>query len=114
MSSTVQTFVDNCVICRSSKGRSRAIQAQLHPIQKPTAAFQVIHMDIAGKLGTPDDQHTLAALKRAVHLFGAPVQIIVDGGRGFFGEFKEYYVNIGINIHAIAPESEGSLQPSNT
>lgn len=46
MSSTVRRFVDNCVICRTSKGRSGAIQAQLHPIQKPIAAFQVIHMDI--------------------------------------------------------------------
>lgn len=45
----------------------------------------------------------LAALKRTVHLFGAPVQIIVDGGREFLGEFKEYCDNIGINIHAIAP-----------
>lgn len=128
MSSTVRRFVDNCVICRTSKGRSGAIQAQLHPIQKPTAAFQVIHMDITGKLGTPDDQQyvivtidafskyvllyfstnknphsTLAALKRTVHLFGAPVQIIVDGGREFLGEFKDYCENIGINIHAIAP-----------
>ncbi|KAJ8719106.1 hypothetical protein PYW07_016662 [Mythimna separata] len=128
MSSTVRRFVDNCVICRTSKGRSGAIQAQLHPIQKPTAAFQVIHMDITGKLGTPDDQQyvivtidafskyillyfstnknphsTLAALKRTVHLFSAPVQIIVDGGREFLGEFKEYCDQIGINIHAIAP-----------
>lgn len=128
MNSIVRRFVDNCVVCRTSKGRSGAIQAQLHPIQKPTAAFQVIHMDITGKLGTPTDQQyvivtvdafskyillyfstnksphsTLAALKRTVHLFGAPVQIIVDGGREFLGEFKEYCDQIGINIHAIAP-----------
>lgn len=128
MSSTIRRFVDNCVICRTSKGRSGAIQAQLHPIEKPSAAFQVIHMDITGKLGTPDDQQyvivtidafskyvlfyfssnknphsTLAALKRTVHLFGAPIQIIVDGGREFLGEFKDYCDHAGINIHAIAP-----------
>nr|XP_037875804.1 uncharacterized protein LOC119630435 isoform X2 [Bombyx mori] len=62
----------------------------MHPIQKPSAAFQVIHMDITGKMGTSNDQHTLAALKRTVHLFGTPVQIIVDGGREFLGEFKTY------------------------
>lgn len=128
MTSTVRRFVDNCVICQTSKGRSGAIQAQLHPIQKPTAAFQVIHMDITGKLGTPDDQQyvivtidafskyvllyfsnnkhphsTLAALKRTVHLFGAPVQIIVDGGREFLGEFKDYCDDFGIDLHTIAP-----------
>lgn len=115
-------------MCQTSKGRSGAVQAQLPPIQKLTAAFQVIHMEITGKMGTSDDQQyvivtidafskyvllyfgnnksphsTLAALKRTVHLFGAPVQIIVDGGREFLGEFKEYCNNIGIHIHAIAP-----------
>lgn len=128
MSSIVRKFVDNCIVCKTSKGTSGAIQAELHPIQKPTAAFQVLHMDITGKLGTPNeqqyvivtidaftkyvlfyhatnkDQHsTLAALKKAVHLFGAPVQIIVDGGREFFGEFKNYCDHFGINIHTIAP-----------
>ncbi|CAK1582529.1 unnamed protein product [Parnassius mnemosyne] len=128
VSSTVGRFVDNCVICRTSKGRSGTIQAQLHPIQKPVAAFQVIHMDLTGKLGTPEDQQyvivtidafskyvlfyfssnknphsTLAALKRTVHLFGIPIQVIVDGGREFLGEFKDYCDHTGINIHAIAP-----------
>ncbi|CAK1583542.1 unnamed protein product [Parnassius mnemosyne] len=97
MSSTVGRFVDNCVICRTSKGRSDAIQAQLHLVQKPMDAFQVIHMDITEKLGSPDNQQyvivtidalskyvllyfssnknafsTLAALKRTVHLFYTP------------------------------------------
>lgn len=128
MSSSVRRFVDNCVVCRTSKGTSGAVQVQLHPIQKPTAAFQVVHMDITGKLGTPNDQQyivvtidafskyvlfyyatnksqhsTLAALKRTVHLFGTPVQIIVDGGREFLGDFKAYCEHLGINIHAIAP-----------
>lgn len=128
MSSTVRRFVDNCVICKTSKGTSGAIQARLHPIQKPIAAFQVIHMDITGKLGTSNDQQyvivtidaftkyilfyfatnknphsTLAALKRSVHLFGTPLQIIVDGGREFLGEFKDYCERNGIDIHAIAP-----------
>ncbi|XP_041978496.1 uncharacterized protein LOC121732618 [Aricia agestis] len=85
-------------------------------------------MDITGKLGTPQDQQyvivttdafskyvllyftsnksphsTLGALKRTIHLFGSPVQIIVDGGREFLGEFKEYCDRIGIEIHAISP-----------
>nr|XP_037869898.1 uncharacterized protein LOC110385666 isoform X2 [Bombyx mori] len=103
MSTKVRKFVDNCVVCRTSKGASGAVQAQMHPIQKPSAAFQVIHMDITGKMGTSNDQHTLAALKRTVHLFGTPVQIIVDGGREFLGEFKTYCDRVGIDIHAIAP-----------
>ncbi|KAL0883238.1 hypothetical protein ABMA27_016662 [Loxostege sticticalis] len=128
MSTLVRRFVDNCVVCRTSKGTSGAVQAQLHPIQKPAAAFQVVHMDITGKLGTPNDQQyvivtidaftkyvlfyyatdksqhsTLAALKRTVHLFGTPTQIIVDGGREFLGEFKTYCERLGIDIHAIAP-----------
>ena len=85
-------------------------------------------MDITGKLGTPNNQQyviitidastkyvlfyyatnknqysTLGALKRHVHLFGTPVQIIVDGGREFLGEFKNYCDQVGIDIHAIAP-----------
>ncbi|KAJ8710458.1 hypothetical protein PYW08_008973 [Mythimna loreyi] len=131
MSTIVRRFVDNCVVCRTSKGPSGAIQAQLHPIQKPTAAFQVVHMDITGKLGTKNadgrdeyvivtiDAYTkyillsysndkspsssLAALKRVVHLFGTPVQVVVDGGREFLGEFKVYSDRFGIDIHSIAP-----------
>lgn len=131
MNTTVRRFVDNCIICRTSKGPSGAIQAQLHPIQKPTTAFQVIHMDITGKLGTRNPEgrdeyvivtidaftkyvlleysndksqsSSLAALKRIVHLFGTPVQVVVDGGREFLGEFKAYCERFGINIHAIAP-----------
>lgn len=78
------------------------MQAELHPIQKPIGAFQVVNMDITAKLGTQNDrqylvviinaftkyvlfyyandksQHSkLAALKRIVHLFGTAVQ--VDG-----------------------------------
>ncbi|CAK1588949.1 unnamed protein product [Parnassius mnemosyne] len=89
-------------------------------------------MDITGKLGTLEDQQyvivtidtfskyvlfyfsgnknplypmycTLAALKRTVHLFGTPIQVIVYGGREFLGEFKNYCDHTGINIHAIAP-----------
>lgn len=50
---------------------------------------------------SPDS--SLAALKRVVHLFGTPVQIVVDGGREFLGEFKVYCDRFGINLHAIAP-----------
>ncbi|CAK1602114.1 unnamed protein product [Parnassius mnemosyne] len=128
MSTLVRRFVDNCIVCRTSKGTSGAVQAQLHPIQKPTTAFQVIHMDITGKLGTTDAQQyvvvtidafskyvlfnyatnksphsTLAALKRTINLFGTPLQIIVDGGREFLGEFKTYCQQLGIDIHDISP-----------
>lgn len=131
MNSAVRRFVDHCVICRTSKGPSGSIQAQLHPIQKPTAAFQVIHMDITGKLGTRNSEgqyeyvivaidaftkyillsysndkspsSTLAALKRVIHLFGTPVQVVVDGGREFLGEFKVYTDRIGIDVHSTAP-----------
>ncbi|CAH0719365.1 unnamed protein product, partial [Brenthis ino] len=44
-----------------------------------------------------------AALKRTVHLFGTPNQVIVDGGREFLGDFKVYCDNVGINIHTISP-----------
>lgn len=85
-------------------------------------------MDITGKMETSDDRQyvivtidaftkyvlfyyatnknphsTLAALKRTVHLFGTPVQIVVDGGREFLGEFIIYCDQIGIDVHAIAP-----------
>lgn len=128
MSSAVREFVDNCVVCRSSKQTSAATQVVLHPIPKPTVAFEVIHMDITGKLGTPENQEyvivtidaytkyvllrhsndksqhsTLAALKQVVHLFGAPRQIIVDGGREFLGEYRNYCQRFGIEIHAISP-----------
>lgn len=131
MSTTVRRFVDNCIICRTSKGPSGAIQAQLHPIPKPTAAFQTIHMDITGKLGTRNTEgqdeyviatidaftkyivlnysndkspsSSLAALKRVVHLFGTPLQVIVDGGREFLGQFKVYCDRFGIDIHSISP-----------
>lgn len=131
MNTTVRSFVDNCVVCRTSKGPSGAVQAQLHPIPKPTAAFQTIHMDITGKLGTRNEEgqdeyvivtidaftkyvvlnysnnkspsSSLAALKRVVHLFGTPLQLIVDGGREFLGEFKVYCDRFGIDIHSIAP-----------
>lgn len=128
MNTNIRKFVDNCVVCRTSKGASGAVQAQMHPIQKPTAAFQIIHMDITGKMGSSNDQQyvivtidaftkfvlfyhatnknphsTLAALKRTVYTFGTPVQIIVDGGREFLGEFRIYCDRAGIDIHAIAP-----------
>lgn len=131
MATTVRNFVDNCVVCRTSKGHSGAVQAQLHPIQKPTAPFQVIHMDITGKLGTRNSagenefvivtvdaftkylllsyandksqSSSLSALKRVVHLFGTPVQVVVDGGREFLGEFKAYCDRFAINLHVIAP-----------
>lgn len=128
MSTTVRDFVDNCIVCRTSKQTSGATQVQLHPIAKPVVPFEVIHMDITGKLGTPNEQEyvvvtvdaftkyvllrytndksqysTLAALKQVIHLFGAPRQIIVDGGREFLGDYKNYCDTFNIEIHSIAP-----------
>ncbi|XP_050667027.1 uncharacterized protein LOC126966815 [Leptidea sinapis] len=103
MSTTVRDFVDNCVIYRTSKQTSGATQVQLHPITKPVIPFEVIHMDVTGKLGTPEEQDTLAALKQVIHLFGAPGQVIVDGGREFLGEYKSYCDIFNIEIHSIAP-----------
>lgn len=62
----------------TSKGRSGAIQEQLHLIQKPTAAFQVIHMKVTGKLGTPDDQQYIIVIigtfSKYVLLYSTSVQ----------------------------------------
>ncbi|CAH2092453.1 unnamed protein product [Euphydryas editha] len=52
MSTLVREFVENCVICRTSKQSSGATQVQMHPIPKPTSPFEVVHIDITGKLGT--------------------------------------------------------------
>ncbi|CAK1583780.1 unnamed protein product [Parnassius mnemosyne] len=128
MNSTVREFVDNCIICRTSKNTLRSIQAQLHPIKKPTVPFEIIHMDITGKLGTSSEQEyvvvtidaytkyillyhsnnknpqsTLAALKQMIHLFGTPKLIVVDGGREFLGEFKNFCERFCLEIHSIAP-----------
>lgn len=128
MNTIVRDFVDNCIVCRTSKQTSGATQVQLHPIPKPTVPFEVVHMDITGKLGNSSNQEyvvvtidaftkyvllrhtnnksqhsTLAALKQIIHLFGAPRQIIVDGGREFLGDYKNYCDKFGIEIHSIAP-----------
>ncbi|CAK1594459.1 unnamed protein product [Parnassius mnemosyne] len=128
MIAIIRDFVNNCVICRTSKQTSGATQVQMHPISKPTMPFEVIHMDATGKLGTPNDQEyvivtidafskyvllrycndksphsTLGALKQVINLFGTPRQIIVDGGREYLGEYKNYCDRFGINIHTIAP-----------
>lgn len=128
MTSLIRRFVDNCVVCRTSKQSSGATQIQLHPIPKPSVPFEVIHMDITGKLGNNSDQEyvivtidafskyvllrysndksqhsALGALKQVIHLFGTPKQIIVDGGREFLGEYKNYCDHFGIEIHSIAP-----------
>ncbi|CAH0719367.1 unnamed protein product, partial [Brenthis ino] len=41
-------------------------------------------------------------LNKYQHLF-IRVQIVVDGGREFLGEFKTYCDRVGIDVHAIAP-----------
>lgn len=81
--------------------RSNRSHSNKHPIQKPTAAYQVIHMDTMGKQGTKDSEgnheyviviidasikyilldyskgksqsSSLSALKHIVHLFGMPM-----------------------------------------
>lgn len=128
MNTIVRDFVDNCIVCRTSKQSSGAKQVQMHPIPKPIVPFEIIHMDITGKMGTANEheyvivtvdaftkyillrytndksQHsTLAALKQVIHLFGAPRLIIVDGGREFLGEYKNYCDMFNIEIHSIAP-----------
>lgn len=115
MNTIIREFVDNCVVCRTSKQSSGATQVQLHSIPKPIIPFEMIHMDITGKLGTPQDQEyvvvtidaytkyvllrytndksqhsVLGALKQVIHLFGTPKHVVVDGGREFLGDFKSY------------------------
>ena len=111
-------------------GTLRATHVQLHPIIKPSEAFlpryghhrrawhsyngQEYVIVIIGAFSKyvllyhPNYklQHstycTLAALKQTIHLFGAPRQLIVDKDGAFLGEFKNYYMHFGIDVHAIS------------
>ncbi|CAH4036119.1 unnamed protein product [Pieris brassicae] len=70
---SIRKFVENCVVCRTLKGPFGVIQAQMHPIQKLTTAFQIIYMDITGKLGTSENQQhvivTIDAFTKYVILY---------------------------------------------
>ncbi|CAH0725780.1 unnamed protein product, partial [Brenthis ino] len=46
---------------------------------------------------------SLAALKSILHLFGMLIQVVVEGGPEFLGEFKSYFNHYGINVDVIPP-----------
>ncbi|KAL0870299.1 hypothetical protein ABMA27_005321 [Loxostege sticticalis] len=129
MSSTVRRFVDNCIICRTSKGPSGAKQVQMYPIGKKPVPFDTIHIDMTGHLTKRGNKHEyvvviidaytkfvtltyatdktansmLRALKHLVSLFGAPRQIISDQDTAFKAEFEDFCKQHGIHQHFIAP-----------
>ncbi|MDD9339763.1 MAG: transposase family protein, partial [Providencia heimbachae] len=128
MSSTVRQFVENCIICKTSKGMSGNKQLRLHPIEKKAIPFHTVHIDITGKLTKRYGKYEyvvvvidaftkfallsyatdktsaslLGALKRVVSLFGAPEQIISDQDPAFKAEFEEYCKHLNIHQHYIA------------
>jgi hypothetical protein len=55
MSRTVRKFVDNCLICKSSKNHSGKSQIQMHPIPKVSRPWHTVHIDISGKLTGKSD-----------------------------------------------------------
>lgn len=129
MSTNVRQFVDNCIICKTSKGPSGAKQAQMYPNEKKPIPFQTVHTDITGRLTKRNDKHEyviviidaytkftiltyatdktaasmLNALKKVVFLFGAPYQIISDQDPAFKAEFEAYCKEFCIYQHFIAP-----------
>lgn len=134
MSNTVRQFVDNCVICKTSKGTSGARQVQMFPIPKEPTPFHTIHIDMTGRLTRRNEKHEyvvvaidaytkytlltyatnktatsmLSVLKKVVALFGAPKQIISDQDSAFKAEFEEYCKEHGIIQHFIAAGSSRS------
>lgn len=129
MTNTVRKFVENCVICKTSKGASGQKQVQMHPIPKEPIPFHTIHMDMTGRLTNRNNKHEyvivtidaftkyimldyatdkttkslIHALKRVVSLFGAPKQIISDQDTAFRSDFEIYCKEQGIVQHFIAP-----------
>lgn len=128
MSSTVRSFVEHCVICKTMKGSSGAIQSRLHTIEKIPEPFHTIHIDISGKLSGNASQKeyvfvaidaytkfvmlqcaknktqasALKHLQEIVFLFGAPRRIIVDGDGAFISHYKDYCDQYGIELHQCA------------
>lgn len=129
MSTTVRKFVENCVICKTSKGPSGAKQVEMYPIEKKPVPFDTIHIDMTGHLTKRNNKHEyvvviidaytkfvtltyatnktansmLHALKHVVSLFGAPRQIISDQDTAFKAEFEEFCNQYNIHQHFIAP-----------
>lgn len=129
MSRTVRKFVDNCLICKTSKNKSGKSQIQMHPIAKVSQPWHTIHVDISGKLTGKSDTkeyvfviidaftkfvflkriNSLTAdcaincLKEFTYLFGAPVRIISDQGKCFTSSnFREFCTNYNVELHLIA------------
>jgi len=50
MNKFVTKFVDSCITCKTVKGSSGKIQAELHPIPKVNVPWHTVHIDITGKL----------------------------------------------------------------
>lgn len=120
------------IVCKASKGPSGATPVRLHPIPKVPSPWHTLHIDFTGKLTGKSDQkeycsviidsftkyvlleHTtsldaasaIAALKKAVCLFGAPKRIVADQGRCYISnEFKNFCVEHQIDLHFIATGS---------
>lgn len=132
MSKHVRRFVESCIVCKASKGPSGAQPIRLHPIPKVSIPWHTLHIDFTGKLSGKSDQkeycsviidgftkyvlleHTtslnassaVAALKKAVCLFGAPKRIIADQGRCYVSsDFKRFCADHNIDLHFIATGS---------
>ncbi|CAH2226641.1 jg24697 [Pararge aegeria aegeria] len=129
MSTTVRRFIDNCVICKTSKGPSGAKQIEMFPIEKRPVPFDTIHIDMTGHLTKRNNKYEyvvviidaytkfvtltyatnktansmLCALKHIVSLFGAPRQIISDQDTAFKAEFEAFCKIFNIHQHFIAP-----------
>jgi transposase InsO family protein len=129
MSRTVRKFVDNCLICKSSKNHSGKSQIQMHPIPKVSRPWHTVHIDISGKLTGKSDLKeyvfvvidafskfiwlqritsltagsAIRCIKEFVYLFGAPYRIISDQGKCFTSsEFRTFCSNSQIDLHFIA------------
>lgn len=129
MSKNVRKFVDNCLICKSSKGKTGAQQAVLHSIPKVAKPWHTVHIDISGKLSGKSDKkeyvfvivdafskfvvlYQISKLtgKQAVecfqkfsYLFGAPSRVISDQGKCFTSsEFRLFCSENNIDLHFIA------------
>lgn len=116
LSRSVRKFVDNCLVCDTSKGQSGPSQVQLNVIPKVAKPWHTIHIDISEKLSGKIDHKEYAffvivdtftkfvlvypiktltgkeaaqCLMRFTNLFGAPCRIIVDQEKSFTStEFK--------------------------
>lgn len=129
MTAIVRRFIENCVICRTSKSSSGAKQVEMYPIEKKEVPFDTIHIDMTGHLTRRNNKHEyvvviidaytkfvtltyatdktansmLRALKHVVYLFGAPRQIISDQDSAFKAEFEEFCRQHRIHQHFVAP-----------